>query len=55
MLYFDGVIVGGKRYELAGLQIRRRKEHQLMARGIRMLGTGTVSSNGNAGGGLGAG
>ena len=28
MLYFDGVIVGGKRYELEGLQIRRRKEYR---------------------------
>jgi GH24 family phage-related lysozyme (muramidase) len=55
MLYFDGVIVGGKRYELAGLRIRRRKEHRLMARGIRMLKTGSVSSNGNTGGGLSAG
>lgn len=55
MLYFDGVIVGGKRYELAGLQIRRRKEHQLMARGIRMLKSGVVSPDGNNSGGLGAG
>lgn len=37
MLYFDGVIVGGKRYELEGLQIRRRKEYRLMAAGIREL------------------
>jgi GH24 family phage-related lysozyme (muramidase) len=37
MLYFDGVIVGGKRYELEGLQIRRRKEYRLMIRGIHQL------------------
>ena len=55
MLYFDGVIVGGKRYDLAGLQIRRRKEHQLMARGIRTLKTGSANTDGNTSGGLGAG
>lgn len=37
MLYFDGIIVGGKRYELLGLQIRRRKEYRVMARGIRQI------------------
>lgn len=37
MLYFDGVISGGKRYVLKGLQIRRRKEYRVMARGIRQL------------------
>jgi GH24 family phage-related lysozyme (muramidase) len=37
MLLYDGIIVGGKRYELEGLQIRRRKEYRLMIRGIGEL------------------
>jgi GH24 family phage-related lysozyme (muramidase) len=53
MLYFDGVIVGGKRYELAGLQIRRRKEHRLMARGIRSIEACDGVCKDDSGGGLG--
>ena len=37
MLLFDGIIVNGKRYELEGLQIRRRKEFRLMVRDIETL------------------
>lgn len=37
MLLFDGIIVNGKRYELEGLQIRRRKEFRLMVRDIDAL------------------
>lgn len=37
MLYFNGVIVGNKRYVLEGLRIRRRKEYRLMMIGIRRL------------------
>lgn len=55
MLHFDGVISGGKRYELEGLRIRRRKEYRLMARGIRRLGTRGNSRKNGSGGGLGLG
>ena len=55
MLYFDGVIVGGKRYELEGLQIRRRKEYQMMARGIRELKACNGPCRDESGGGLGVG
>lgn len=61
MLHFDGVIVNGKRYELKGLQIRRRKEYRMMATGIRQLKScsGTCAGNstgkGGSGGGLGVG
>lgn len=34
MLLYDGIIVKGKRFELEGLQIRRRKEVRLMLKGI---------------------
>jgi GH24 family phage-related lysozyme (muramidase) len=34
MLLYDGIIVNGKRYELKGLQIRRRKEFRLMVKDI---------------------
>jgi GH24 family phage-related lysozyme (muramidase) len=37
MLLFDGIIVKGKRYELEGLRIRRRKEFRLMVRDIPAL------------------
>ena len=37
MRQYDGIIVGGKRIELEGLQIRRRKEYRLMIRGISEL------------------
>ena len=37
MLLFDGIIVNGKRYELEGLQIRRRKEFRLMVQDIETL------------------
>ena len=53
MLLFDGIIVGGKRYELEGLQIRRRKEYGLMVRGIRQLRACDGICDDGAGGGLG--
>lgn len=53
MLFFDGIVVGGKRYELEGLQIRRRKEYQLMARGIRELKSCDGVCDDGTGGGLG--
>jgi GH24 family phage-related lysozyme (muramidase) len=34
LLLFDGIIVGGKRIELEGLQIRRRKEYRLLVRDV---------------------
>lgn len=37
ILYFDGIIVGGKRQVLAGLTRRRKAEHRVMVRGIRQL------------------
>jgi hypothetical protein len=37
MLLFDGVFINGKRYELEGLQNRRRKEYRLMVRDIARL------------------
>jgi len=37
MLQYDGIIVRGKRIELKGLQIRRRKEYRLMIKGISEL------------------
>ncbi|MGK2954203.1 MAG: lysozyme [Solirubrobacterales bacterium] len=53
MLLYDGIIVGGKRYELEGLQIRRRKEYRLMIRGIKQLKSCKSSCGGNSpGGGL---
>ncbi|MGK2933116.1 MAG: lysozyme [Solirubrobacterales bacterium] len=53
MRQYDGVIVGGKRIELEGLQIRRRKEYRLMIRGISELKPcKTDCSDGNTGGGL---
>ncbi len=39
MLLYDGVIMNGKRYELKGLQIRRRKESRLMIKGIGEIQT----------------
>ncbi|HRV59497.1 MAG: lysozyme [Solirubrobacterales bacterium] len=53
MLYFDGVIVGGKRYELAGLRIRRRKEYRLISRGIRQLKACDGVCKDDSGGGIG--
>lgn len=53
MLYFDGVIVGGKRYELEGLQIRRRKEYRVMALGIRQLKACDGPCKDDLGGGIG--
>lgn len=41
MMLFDGIIVNGKRYELLGLQIRRRKEFRLMVRDLDKLNTCT--------------
>lgn len=55
ILYFDGVIVGGKRYVLEGLTIRRRKEYRVMARGIRQLKSGAKPGKGGGkgnGGGI---
>ena len=37
MRQYDGIIVDGKRIELEGLQIRRRKEYRLMIKGISEL------------------
>lgn len=37
MLLYDGIIVDGKRYELEGLQIRRRKEYRLMVKDIASI------------------
>ncbi len=37
MLLFDGIIVDGKRFELEGLQIRRRKEFRLMVKDLPKL------------------
>jgi len=37
MLLFDGIFVNGKRYELEGLQIRRRKEYGLMVKDLEKL------------------
>jgi GH24 family phage-related lysozyme (muramidase) len=37
LLLFDGIIVGGKRIELEGLQIRRRKEFNLLVRDVASL------------------
>jgi GH24 family phage-related lysozyme (muramidase) len=37
MLLFDGVFINGKRYELEGLQNRRRKEYRLMIKDIARL------------------
>lgn len=53
MLYFDGIIVGGKRYELEGLQIRRRKEYRVMVSGIQQLRRCGDTCNDGSGGGLG--
>jgi len=39
MLLYDGIIVNGKRYELEGLQIRRRKEYRLMVKDIDQIET----------------
>jgi len=55
MLYFDGVIVGGKRHELEGLRIRRRKEYRVMAAGIRQLKACDGACETKGGGGLVAG
>lgn len=55
ILYFDGVIVGGKRYVLEGLTIRRRKEYRVMARGIRQLKACDRSCGNDSGGGIGTG
>ncbi len=59
MLHFDGVIVGGKRYVLKGLTIRRRKEYRVMIRGIRKFRSCAASCKGSSdpgkssGGGIG--
>ncbi|MDQ2699940.1 MAG: lysozyme [Actinomycetota bacterium] len=37
ILLYDGIIVGGKRVELEGLRIRRRKEFRLMVKDINKL------------------
>jgi len=52
MLYFDGIIVGGKRYVLAGLRIRRKKEHQMMVKGIKQLQACDGPCQSGTGGGL---
>ncbi|MGA7396103.1 MAG: lysozyme [Solirubrobacterales bacterium] len=61
ILLYDGVIVGGKRIELKGLQIRRRKENRLLIRDISQLkpctskcnNGGNSSGNNSTSGGLG--
>ena len=55
MRIYDGVIQGGKRFELPGLTRRRNDEFKLMVRGIRQLekcGTrcGVTPDPGNSGG-----
>jgi len=64
MLLYDGIIVGGKRYELEGLQIRRRKEFRLMVKDIDRIkncksscaaGSGPDSGSGSNSGGVGLG
>ena len=66
MLLYDGIIVNGKRYELEGLQIRRRREYRLMVKDIEEIEScgdecvvGGASSSGgkpgSSGGGIGPG
>jgi len=63
MLLYDGVIINGKRRELKGLQIRRRKEYRLMVRDIDKAkscvaacpGTDGADDSGNGGNGGGTG
>lgn len=56
MLQYDGIIVNGKRYELEGLQIRRRKEYLLMIKGISELKPcKSKCSDDGSGGGVGPG
>lgn len=59
MLLYDGIIVDGKRYELEGLQIRRRREYRLMVKDIAeiencddscVVGGGASGSSGAGGG-----
>ncbi|MBK8295363.1 MAG: lysozyme [Solirubrobacterales bacterium] len=53
MLQYDGIIVRGKRVELKGLRIRRRKEYRLMIKGISELKPCTKNcTDSGAGGGL---
>lgn len=53
ILYFDGVIVNGKRYVLAGLRTRRKKEYRLMVKGIDQLKACDGPCSDGTGGGLG--
>jgi len=55
MLFFDGIIVGGKRYELEGLRIRRRKEFRMMTLGIRELKACDRPCSDDPAGGIGVG
>ena len=50
MRQYDGIIVGGKRIELEGLRIRRRKEFRLMIRGIAELKPCSKDCSGSGGG-----
>jgi len=53
MLLYDGIIVDGKRYELEGLQIRRRKEYRLMVKDIDQIEScadDCVAAGGSSGG-----
>lgn len=43
MLLYDGAIIHGKRRELPGLVIRRRKEYRMLMRGARTLGRSCAS------------
>jgi len=56
MLLYDGIIVGGKRIELEGLQIRRRKEFRLMVKDIdKVRKCKTCSASSGSGSGAGSG
>lgn len=51
MLLYDGIIVNGKRYELEGLQIRRRREYRLLVKDIDEIEScGEACVTGSAGG-----
>jgi GH24 family phage-related lysozyme (muramidase) len=53
MMLFDGIIVNGRRYELEGLQIRRRKEFRLMVKDIdKIQNCGSKCSGQDTSGGL---
>jgi len=58
ILLYDGVIIGGKRIELEGLRIRRRKEYRLLVKDLDSLKnckSKCTAGSGNSGGGSGGG